>query len=86
MIRLELPDRRDLRIVVPTETFTDRRVVDLGGVEAVIEHVGGDHAADSCVVHVPEDGVLFLGDCLYLRARRAPSRGEQRPLTDRRRR
>lgn len=67
MIRLELPDRRDLRIVVPGETFTERRVIDLGGVEAVMEHVGSDHAADSCVVHVPEDGVLFLGDCLYQR-------------------
>ncbi len=65
MIRLELPDRRDLRIVVPTETFTDRWSLDLGDVQAVVAHVGGDHAADSCVVHVPGEGVLFLGDCLY---------------------
>jgi glyoxylase-like metal-dependent hydrolase (beta-lactamase superfamily II) len=67
MIRLELRDRSDLRIVVPTETFAERRVVDLGGTRAVIHHVGGDHAADSCVVHVPGDDVLFLGDCLYQR-------------------
>ena len=67
MMRLEIPDRSDLRIVVPVETFEQRHEVDLGGVRAVIEHVGGDHAADSCVVHVPEDGVLFLGDCLYQR-------------------
>ena len=65
MIRLELPDRSDLRIVVPHETFAERHVFELGGVDAVVEHVGGDHAADSCVVHVPRDGVLFLGDCLY---------------------
>jgi glyoxylase-like metal-dependent hydrolase (beta-lactamase superfamily II) len=65
MIRLELPDRSDLRIVTPHETFAERRVFELGGVEAVVEHVGGDHAADSCVVHVPGEGVLFLGDCLY---------------------
>jgi glyoxylase-like metal-dependent hydrolase (beta-lactamase superfamily II) len=65
MIRLELPDRHDLRIVAPTETFADRWSLDLGDVQAVVEHVGGDHAADSCVVHVPQDGVLFLGDCLY---------------------
>lgn len=65
MIRLELSDRRNLRIVVPSEVLSHRRVVDLGDLEAVIEHVGGDHAADSCVVHVPDDGALFLGDCLY---------------------
>jgi glyoxylase-like metal-dependent hydrolase (beta-lactamase superfamily II) len=67
MIKLELPDRSDLRIVVPTDTFAERRVVDLGGTRAVLHHVGGDHAADSCVVHVPGDDALFLGDCLYQR-------------------
>jgi glyoxylase-like metal-dependent hydrolase (beta-lactamase superfamily II) len=64
-IRLELPDRSGLRIVVPSETYLDRRTIDLGGVVADLVHVGGDHAADSCVVHVPGDDVLFLGDCLY---------------------
>ena len=28
-------------------------------------HVGGVHAADSTVVKVVEDGVMFLGDCYY---------------------
>jgi glyoxylase-like metal-dependent hydrolase (beta-lactamase superfamily II) len=66
-LRLEIPDRSDLRIVLPAETFADRHSIDLGGVRADIVHVGGDHAADSCVVHVPGDDVLFLGDCLYQR-------------------
>jgi len=67
MIRLEMPDRSGLRVVVPGETFDTRRDVDLGGTSATVVHVGGDHAADSCVVHVPGDDVLFLGDCLYQR-------------------
>jgi len=67
MIKLELPDRTGLRIVVPAETLAERRTFDLGDVTAVAEHVGGDHAADSVVVHVPGAGVLFLGDCLYQR-------------------
>jgi glyoxylase-like metal-dependent hydrolase (beta-lactamase superfamily II) len=66
-LRLELPDRTDLEIVLPSETFTGRRSIDLGGVRADVVHVGGDHAADSCVIHVPGDDVLFLGDCLYQR-------------------
>jgi glyoxylase-like metal-dependent hydrolase (beta-lactamase superfamily II) len=66
-LRLELPDRSDLEIVLPSETFTGRHSVDLGGVRADVVHVGGDHAADSCVIHVPGDDVLFLGDCLYQR-------------------
>ena len=66
-LRLEIPDRSDLRIVLPAETFTGRHPIDLGGVRADVVHVGGDHAADSCVIHVPGDDVLFLGDCLYQR-------------------
>ncbi|HEY2869002.1 MAG TPA: MBL fold metallo-hydrolase [Gaiellales bacterium] len=66
-LRVELPDRSDLQIVLPSETFTGGHTVDLGGVRADIVHVGGDHAADSCAIHVPGDDVLFLGDCLYQR-------------------
>jgi glyoxylase-like metal-dependent hydrolase (beta-lactamase superfamily II) len=66
-LRLEIPDRSDLEIVLPSETFTGRHSIDLGGVRADIVHVGGDHASDSCVIHVPGDDVLFLGDCLYQR-------------------
>jgi glyoxylase-like metal-dependent hydrolase (beta-lactamase superfamily II) len=67
MVRLELPDRSALEIVPPQLTFRDRIVLDLGGLTCDVRHVGGDHAADSCVVHVVEDRLLFLGDCLYQR-------------------
>ncbi len=64
MIRLEIPERSTLRIVVPGLTFEAEHVVDLGDVHCVVRHVGGDHAADSSVAYVPDDQVVFLGDCL----------------------
>jgi glyoxylase-like metal-dependent hydrolase (beta-lactamase superfamily II) len=67
MIRLEIPDRSDLELVLPQILFDDRLELDLGGVHVVVEHVGGDHAADSTVCHVVEDDLLMLGDCLYER-------------------
>jgi glyoxylase-like metal-dependent hydrolase (beta-lactamase superfamily II) len=67
MMKLEIPDRSGLRIVVPSVVVDERHVVELGGVTAVIEHVGGDHAPDSLAVYIPEDRVIFLGDCLYQR-------------------
>lgn len=65
MIRVELPDRSDLRIVVPTDVVDGTQTFDLGGATAVVTHVGGDHAPDSLAVYAAEDRVLFLGDCLY---------------------
>ncbi len=29
-----------------------------------VRHVGGDHSAESCVMYVEPDRLLFLGDCL----------------------
>lgn len=65
MIKAELPDRSDLVIRPPEISFRDAIELDLGGVTCRIVHVGGDHAADSAVVYVPEDRIVFLGDCLY---------------------
>ena len=67
MIRLEIPDRSDLEIVLPQVVFDDRLELDLGGIHVAVEHVGGDHAADSAVMHVVEDELIVLGDCLYQR-------------------
>jgi glyoxylase-like metal-dependent hydrolase (beta-lactamase superfamily II) len=52
-------------IAQPEIVFTDALDVQLGDVTCHIRHVGGDHADDSCVMHVLPDRVLFLGDCLY---------------------
>ena len=64
MIKLELPERSDLRLRTPDISFTDFLSFDLGGVTCELHHVGGDHAADSSVLYIPEDKVLFLGDCI----------------------
>lgn len=62
----ELTDaqRRQLRLRVPEVTFDDRFTLELGILRIEAHHVGGDHAADSVVIHVPDDRVLFAGDCL----------------------
>ncbi len=67
MIRIEIPDRADLEIVLPQVVFDDHLELDLGGIHVAIDHVGGDHAADSCVFWVVEEGLIVLGDCLYQR-------------------
>jgi len=65
MIKAELPDRSTLTIRPPDITFPDNIELELGGLTCQIVHVGGDHSADSTIVYVPEDKILFLGDCIY---------------------
>lgn len=64
-IKLELPEPRQIEIVPPQIVFNSRLEIHLGEVTCHLVHVGGDHAADSVVVLIEPDGVLFLGDCLY---------------------
>jgi glyoxylase-like metal-dependent hydrolase (beta-lactamase superfamily II) len=42
--------------------FEDSLTLDLGGITCQMLKVGGPHEADSCVVYVKEEGVLFAGD------------------------
>jgi glyoxylase-like metal-dependent hydrolase (beta-lactamase superfamily II) len=64
MIKAELPDRSDLVIRPPNIAFTEQVEIDLGAVTAQIMHAGGDHGSDASIVYVPQEKVMFLGDCL----------------------
>jgi glyoxylase-like metal-dependent hydrolase (beta-lactamase superfamily II) len=64
-VKAELPAPRDVRVATADIVFLDGLEIELGGATVRIRHVGGDHAADSCVMYVEPDRVLFLGDALY---------------------
>jgi glyoxylase-like metal-dependent hydrolase (beta-lactamase superfamily II) len=64
-IKEEYGEQRNITITLPTITFEDELEIDLGGVTCVLKHVGGDHAADSVVIYIKEDKILFLGDSIY---------------------
>lgn len=63
-VKEELPSPREVRVAPADVVFRDGLDIELGGATVRIRHVGGDHAADSCVMYVEPDRVLFLGDCL----------------------
>ncbi|MFC5468144.1 MBL fold metallo-hydrolase [Cohnella suwonensis] len=63
-IKLEYGADRRIQVIEPDIVFESRLSIDLGGVVCDIEHVGGDHAEDSCLLYVREDRTLFLGDAL----------------------
>jgi glyoxylase-like metal-dependent hydrolase (beta-lactamase superfamily II) len=60
-----IEDWAAFQIVVPQGVFERKATIDLDGLTVEFEHVGGAHAEDSIVVKVPQEGVMFLGDCYY---------------------
>lgn len=64
-IELDDTQRRNLKLRQPGFIFDKMHNYNLGNISCEVLHVGGDHSADSCVMYIPEDKVLFMGDCFY---------------------
>ena len=63
-VKAEMPAPRMVAVAPADIIFQDRIEIDLGDVTVCVRHIGGDHSADSSVMHVEPDRVLFMGDCL----------------------
>lgn len=72
MIKKEMPSREGLILGRGDITFDSKMEIDLGGITCIIEYVKGDHAEDSCIVYIPSEKVMFLGDCLSPNAYSGP--------------
>ncbi len=63
-VKEELPSPRTVEVAPADIVFQDGLDIELGGVTVRVRHVGGNHSAESSVMYVEPDRVLFLGDCL----------------------
>lgn len=64
-VKVELPSPRVVEVAPADIVFHDGIEIDLGSVTVHVRHVGGDHSAESSVMYVEPDRILFLGDCMY---------------------
>jgi cyclase len=55
----------DLRLVCPQIGFIDRLTLDFGRPQVIVRHRGG-HTPCMSIVHVPDEGVIFAGDLLFM--------------------
>lgn len=49
----------------PTKTFTDKLVLQVGGLELRLYYFGRSHTESAIVIHVPKLGILFTGDLFH---------------------
>jgi glyoxylase-like metal-dependent hydrolase (beta-lactamase superfamily II) len=52
-------------IAMPTETFTDRKVIDMGGVTLEVLHLGPAHSPGDTQVWIPQWGMMIAGDIAF---------------------
>ena len=72
-IAIEWPgDDRRIQVPPPSRVYAGALTLDLGGLTARLLPVESDHAPDCRIVHLVEERVVFLGDCLYLNMDREP--------------
>lgn len=61
-IRAEYHCLGDIRVSTAMLTFSDQLTIHCGGLTCRCIHLPSAHSNDSVVIHVPEEGILFLGD------------------------
>lgn len=59
---IEYEEYDTLTISLPTLTYSDHLILDLGGLTAYIFHATAPHSEDTTCIYVPEEKALFLGD------------------------
>jgi glyoxylase-like metal-dependent hydrolase (beta-lactamase superfamily II) len=65
IIKNEIPVRDSFRLNSPDIIFEKSFTIDLGNKICVLEAIKGTHSDDSTIVYVPDEQVIFLGDCAY---------------------
>lgn len=63
-MRVEYKDCTKIKVRTADIVFTDELVIDCGDLTCVMKRCDNDHAPDSCVIHIPQEKVLFLGDII----------------------
>jgi glyoxylase-like metal-dependent hydrolase (beta-lactamase superfamily II) len=59
-------DFSGITVTPPTRTFTGSTEVTAGGVSVTLIEVGPAHTSGDVIAFVPQDGVLFAGDILFI--------------------
>lgn len=65
IIQLEIPEREQFKLGTPDLVFEQSLHIDLGNKVCVLERIRSTHTDDSTIVYIPDEKVIFLGDCVY---------------------
>lgn len=65
IIEAEIPNRDHFKLNSPHIIFEKTLTLDLGNKLCVLEKINSTHSNDATIIYVPDEKVIFLGDCVY---------------------
>lgn len=65
IIQEEIPNRNHFKLNPPHIIFEKTLTLDLGNKIIVLEKINSTHSDDATIIYVPDEKVIFLGDCVY---------------------
>jgi glyoxylase-like metal-dependent hydrolase (beta-lactamase superfamily II) len=64
-IQTDIPNRNSFKLNSPDVIFENTLTIDLGNKVCILEKIKGTHTDDSTIIYIPDEKVIFLGDCAY---------------------
>lgn len=61
-IKLEYPNRKNIKVITSDIEFSGSLKINLGGIYCEITEVKAPHSEDSVLIYVPEERTIFVGD------------------------
>ena len=65
VIQSDIPNRNSFKLNSPDVIFENTLTIDLGNKVCILERVKSTHTNDSTINYIPDEKVIFLGDCAY---------------------
>lgn len=65
VIQADIPNRESFKLRDTDIIFEDTLTIDLGNKICILESIHSTHTDDATIVYVPDEKVIFLGDCAY---------------------
>lgn len=64
-IQTDMPNRDSFKLNSPDVIFEKTLTIDLGNKLCILEKIKSTHTDDSTIIYIPDEKVIFLGDCAY---------------------
>lgn len=65
IIQTAMPNRDSFKLKSPDVIFENTLTIDLGNKVCILESIKSTHTDDSTIIYIPDEKVVFLGDCAY---------------------